>query len=367
MRLVKHAIGMLVALACVTLVGCTSIPSIYAEKFGSAVSGARAAGEAVLVDHASIQKETEAVLALAITDAPRVPTFDPDAVELPSQTNRDVVARTRAWEALERYSNALVAVAQGNGSGLADEAKGLLQSVTALAGLSLGPGVGVLVDEIAGAIDREIQARKFAQAVLEADPLMKRISELMQADTRNFYSVRLVLYNRAADTIRDPAGERLNRFEDLAVNYAFSFDADDTRPDPRSFADLVLRINAASLTLGIPESELYDPEAGSLGQDVGIEFSAGNSGTKPYTSEAGELLLQIVLEAERDVNRQSELTSELGSYHRALTAYVSLLKQMRAAHASLRTATTSAEPELPDINALLAAAIRVRAALRSSN
>jgi len=343
----------LTSMAMMMLGACTQLPSAsYTAGLRAAVTEAREAGDLVLIDHASIKERAERVRDLG-ESSPRIPVFDPKDIRSSLDANRETLARRRAWAALERYTVALAVAQRNEGTGLADETGALLSSINALGGSVLPPGVSEVVGIVADKVDKELQARRFERAVLEAKPLMDEIVQMLIGDTVDYYDVRRVLHNRAADALRDPNGERINRFNEVAGLVAFSYDPDAREPARGSYDDLVRRLNAALLELGALEDNL--PHADGVpvpGEDA-------------YDQRVAETLTQIVLETESAAQEHRALVGKLETYHETLTAYVVMLHEVSAAHRALHAAVTTARPAIPDLSALLDAAITVRTALRS--
>jgi len=349
-----RTLGLFFGLMGVALLGaCTQLPPASSTAgFRAAVAEARAAGDLVLIDHASIEARARRVREGG-AGAPRIPVFDPEQIRLSSSSKRDLIARRRAWEALERYTEALAAAQRGEGGGLAQEAGALLTSVHALGGSVLAPGVSRVVGLVADAIDKEMRARRFRRAVLEADPLMEKLVGMLIDDTEDYFRTRVVLHNRDADALRDPNGERINRFNAVAGLVRFRYDPDTVDPERGSYNDLVRRLSAALLELGASEDDLPHAE--------GVPVP----GTEPYDARVAEVLGQIVLDAERAAAEHGALVARLEGYRETLTAYVLMLREVRATHTALRTAVITARPVIPDPTPLIDAAITLRTALRS--
>ena len=160
--------------------GCTTIPPQF-EAYRQACAAARAQSEVALADHEAARRMKAAL---------RTPAAEEAAADQPLSQRLhlsgldvaldplalDVQARLDAWSVVQRYNDALLALSTGASSaelegavnGLLDSLKEFPLAAVTDAAVAIAP-YGPAVQQLLGLVQREVEARRFRDAVLAAE------------------------------------------------------------------------------------------------------------------------------------------------------------------------------------------------------
>lgn len=334
------------------IVGC-ALPHKELGTYREAIVAAREAGEQVLLDHSASRVTFEKIKE---SRSARLPENHREEERLSFNVERigvhapdAVLARIQAWEVLTRYSDALVVLAEGRGSGeIENTVNALLKAVTAFsveAAVEVAPFAGVIKIGIAQ-MQRAIEMRKFREAVAAADGCIAELCALLIQDTNDFYGVRLGIRNYEYSLRTDQIADARTRLFGLLGAYT---------PTDEDGADIASgiknRFDAAVKRL---------PDWGD--KDLLATLEPGNAPKTPLSTSVIEAELTDV---ERWVTEAVRIDSALLEYRNALYSYILLVHQMRAIHSALASATKKTSSTLPSSAEMMRTVVAVRRSINA--
>jgi hypothetical protein len=348
------------ALAGLWLAGCTSIPQRELRAYRQAFDQVRTQSESLLADYAQARQAKSNLLARMTPGSPTSPGDQPlearlnlrpfNARTAGAGVESDVEVRLRAWEVAARYNQALEALATGRSGELEAAANGLLEALKKFPIKEVSQAVGEAVP-YAGAIvpllellQREIEARRFRQAVLLADPHMKKFVQALFTDADRFYEHRRVyLQDRYTFGEESFVVEAAMEFQNLLNQQRWG--------DSPDVADLVTRVNAARALAG---GAAAFPE---------IKFKPAAGVAPPPTTDSTLLALRAIADRVQVHAQAARRTAaELRAYHELMQSYAQLLQAFEVAFRNLKEAAESGRKRLPSVSELETVIASVRVA-----
>ncbi|UCD79164.1 MAG: hypothetical protein JSW26_27820 [Desulfobacterales bacterium] len=364
---------LILVIAVLTLLACTSVPTREFTSYRQAFADARAAGEQVLFDYSSAvkayelekkllaEKSSESTTPSAIAND-RTANFDPITSDADVAKPDDVTLRIRAWDTVQRYNDVLLSLAEGKSTAQISAAvDGLMQSLAtfplediAAAVSTVNPYVGVL-KEVLTLAEFERSRRKFVAAVKKGAPIIgapiqesaaseeketfQSFLKLLRDDAKNFYNIRKGLNDLAYDRIVDEAAGLGRQYRILLLEYKSNNDLEK----------LTTEVNKQLQSISLSSIELTEEEK--------------EQATNAYTPVIHNQLLQIRDQIGAKVNAARQKTGELTAYKTMSVAYVKLINQVSESLLALLTAVESDLKTTPPIRELLPVYIELRQAI----
>ena len=356
-----------------TMFACTSVPIREFTSYKQVFANARAAGEQVLFDYSAAVKEYEQARKLLAGNSSgtraasaiandRPANIDPTAAAPVAAKLDDVTVRIRAWDAVQRYNDVLLSLAEGKSAAQVSAAvNGLMQSLAtfplediAKAAGTISPYIGVL-KEVLKLAEFERSRRKFVAAVKKGAPLIgvpiretaepgvkktfQSFLKLLRDDAKNFFNIRKGLNDLAYDRIVDEAADSRRQYRILVLDYKSNADLEK----------LTTEVNELLKSVSLPPIE---PTAAEKDQTA-----------KACTPIVFSQLVQIKEQIGAKVDAARKKTGELTAYKTMVVAYVNLIDQVSASLLALLTAVESNLKTTPPIGDLLPVYIELRQAI----
>jgi hypothetical protein len=321
----------------VMMSGCAQLPVEEVRRYSGAFEQVRGVTETLIEDFDNARKEVNRQrVAVA---APRFPaTFDPNTFLVAAKRSEDVAARYAALDAVSKYNQALVALADGRGI---ESAKAAVGSVLGSAAVFL-PQIGVaapIVSAVIVAVERARTQTEFVRAYREVThpdpacaqstpsakpgvvvggvanaaqcgPLIKAIFAILIADTTQYYDQHVTFALRRSDQIKQPGARTLSRsINTLTARYAPPAPGSPLASEYLTLAAEYQRITAQ-----------FDP----------TEPQSFRAGKETYDVDAQNELRGLIAGL-REIGRQEQkIIDDLNTYHARLIDYVRLLEQTYA-------------------------------------
>ncbi len=356
-----------------TMFACTSVPIREFTSYKQIFANARAAGEQVLFDYSAAVKEYEQARKLQAgnTSGTRTATaiendrpanIDPITTAADAAKLDDVTVRIRAWDAVQRYNDVLLSLAEGQSVAQVSAAvNGLMQSLAtfplediAKAAGTISPYIGVL-KEVLTLAEFERSRRKFVAAVKKGAPLIgvpiresaepgdkktfQSFLKLLRDDAKNFFNIRQGLNDLAYDRIVDEAADLRRQYRILILDYKSNTDLEK----------LTTEFNELLKSVGLPAIELTESEK--------------EQATEACTPLVYSQLVQIKEQIGAKVDAARKKTGELTAYKTMVDAYAKLIDQVSASLFALLTAVESNLKTTPPVGDLLPVYIELRQAI----
>jgi hypothetical protein len=327
--------------------GCTTVPQHEFQTYRRAFDEARAQSEHVLADYAAARQLKSNLVAqgnLKTNTSPNarllssrlgLATFDATS----ATRQDDVEVRLKAWNVIANYNEALAAVASGaKASEIEGAVNGFLRSlqqfpleeVAKMAGDAV-PYVGV-VTALISLVEKEVEARRFRQAVLKAEQPMKQFVGLLRQDAVLFRNYRVTLLNERFVEQEILIFDRADRFRIIATSHGWN---------PQDEVDaLVKQVNANRVLAAGVETFSAVP-------------SAPASPPPPASADSELVQLRTLADAiEREAGEARGTVVELSAYHELMRQYVLLIGELERALGVLSEAARNSTGRLPSVDQL---------------
>ena len=332
------------------LAGCTTIPERELVAYRKAFDEVKTQSANVLADYAASRQAKSNLVSRVVSRRSATAGTGPldaqlnlqayDARIVGAGVESDIDARLKAWAVAARYNEALTALATGRSSEIAFAASGLLDSLkkfpikdVSQAAAEAVPYAGAIIP-ILELVQKEVEARRFRQAVLEASPLLDKFVEALYRDANLFREHRATFLNyRFKFEEESFVVEEAMEFRRLLNSRPWSA--------TNEVADLVGKVNAARILV----------TGGQSFPEIKINPS---SGTGPSSTEDIELLaLKTVADrVQTHAKKTARATaSELQAYHEMMVNYARLLQAFEHTFKQLRDAAANGG-RFPDISQL---------------
>jgi hypothetical protein len=328
---------------------CTAVPQREFLAYRDAFDAAREASEGVLADYGAVRVEA-ARLTPAAPDAsaaaaslsqqlgldtygPRAETSGDDALDV----------RLRAWDIAGKYNDALLALATGASEDEVGAAvNGLLDSLQAFpvgeiaetAG-DIVPYSGVVTDVIR-MIQDDVAARRFAQAVRKASPLMRDFTGLLGADAALFRKARLALLDQQFADAQIAVVIAADRFRELTAAHGWN------ESEARQVRALAALANERAVLAG--DAPAFAP----------IELPANAPPPAGAATAAADLaeLQRLGQEVEQQAQAAHAVVARMQAYCRLMDQYAELVRELSAKVGELAAAVDGSSGRLPSIDRL---------------
>ena len=341
------------------LAGCTSIPDSEFTSYRNAFAAAQSHSKTVMADYAAARQQERQLTSAAGAAAGAAQASSLEtALKLspftgsPPQAAEDlVVIRLRAWDVLASYNEALAAVAAGSGSANAQVAVdgfvGALKNFpfdkVAKLGASATPYTAVAA-QVVEWVQKEVQARRFKQAVLTAAPQMKIFHEAARADAALFYDARIARLREDYNSgVRDLLNLR-SRFKAIVDAHSW--------PSPNSINGQITTMNgmatiADELVLFPPIASIAPPVAAGAAAAPGAP-AVPAAPTPPAATETELRLAQgFIAQAGNKVEPIREVLRKTKAYRDLMDQYVLLLAEFQNTQNRLVEAVEKNSNRLP--------------------
>lgn len=326
--------------------GCAQLPVEEVKRYSASYEQVRAVSETLIEDYAKARTASKPPASPTTGVPPRFPaTFDPNDHLAGAKRSDAISARLAALDAVSKYNQALVALADGRG---VESAKATVGTVVGGVASLLSIGIATpVVTAVFGAIEkvrtqaefvkayREVRspdpacisaAQDTSQAKVTIDgkelpvpkldnvrdapqcgPFIKSIFAVLIADTANYYDQRVVLAGRRSDDVKEPGTRLLSR----SINTVTARHAPPAVGSPLLPGYLALAAEYRQLS-----TQLQPKEPQSFG-----------AGTEPYTGSANDELRGLVAGLREIAQREQKIVDDLNAFNARLGDYVRLLEQ----------------------------------------
>lgn len=331
---------------------CAPLPIEPARSYTNAFEQVRNVTEILLTDFENAQKAVGATPGKTV--AQRFPaSFEPQEYLSGARGNSDVAARRAALEAVSRYNEALLGLAEGRS---VQSAKVTVAGLVSLAAM-FNPTIGIaggLASEVAGAVERARTRAEFVAAYRQAvsddlcappvvgsaqvpkpapsaatdtaaatklpscGPIIPAIFVFLIEDTRNYYQARVVLAEQEMAASNRNIRTLLREIEDLTGGRA--------APAPGSAQAAEYQTMAA---------DYQRLTAQLLGPDGSRSF---RSGSQTYDQGTHAALTIAMTALRRAGDQDKKVVDDLNAYHARLGDYVRLLDRTQTYLADIGTA-----------------------------
>ena len=319
--------------------GCTSIPQRQLQAYRKAFAETRTQSEWVLADHAAARqvrpRANPALKGRPLSERLEIATLEATGVGVPN----DIEVRLKAWDVIAAYTDALSAVAAGVKPADVEEAAngfvGALKSVpvTDLADLAAKgvPYVGAAL-KVLELVQKEVEARRFRNAVLKAEEPMKDFVALLRKDAVLLRNYRVALLDSRFADEEIMIFDQAQRFRTVTSAHGWN---------PRDEINgLIKHMNANRvLTAGV-ETFAEIPDAAA----------APNA---PADQDTKLVELRTLAHAlDREATEVRGTVAELATYHELMRRYVLLIGEFERTLAALSDAAKRNAHQLPSMDQL---------------
>ena len=343
----RGAICGVLGLVAVLSAGCTSIPERQFHLYRQAFAETRAQSELVLADHAAarqVKSNLAAQVRLRTNPAPagrllserlEIANVDASGAGVPN----DIEVRLKAWNVISAYNDALSAVAAGAKSAdVEDSVNGFVSAlknfpvseVADLAGRGV-PYVGAAL-KVLELVQKEVEARRFRNAVLQSEEPMNEFVALLRKDAVLLRNYRVALLDERFAEQEIMIFDHADRFRAVATAHGWN--------PPAEVNGLIKQINAnRALAAGI---ETFPAIA-----------NAAAAPTAPSDQDSQLVELRTLAEAiEREATEARATVAELAAYHELMRRYLLLIDEFERTLGALSGAAKRNAHQLPSIDQL---------------
>jgi hypothetical protein len=328
--------------------GCTTVPQREFDAYRGAFEEVRLQGEQVLADYAAA-RQLRSNLTMHATFRANPPAnarplssrlglerLEASTVRQPD----DIGVRLRAWEIVHAYNKALAAVAAGAATAETESSvNGFLSSlqefpVNEVASMAAeAVPYAKVVSDLLAMLQKEIQARRFRQGILEAREPMKEFMALLRKDAVVFRNYRVALLNLRFTEQEIAIFDRADRFRIITSSHGWSA-AEEVN-------GLAKQVNASRvLSAGV--------------ETFATIGSVTETNSAPAAQQQAELIeLRTLADAiEREATLARATVVELSTYHELMRHYVLLIGELERTHAELARAAAEKTRRLPTLDQL---------------
>jgi hypothetical protein len=334
----------LAAISLLFFTACSSIPQVELKAYRDAFAQSKLAIAEIILDydqardeHAqklSARQQTRPTAAISMS-FPAV--FAPHAPEVLDHAT--VMGKT--IEAIERYNDLLVSLAEGKSvaqlQGSAQQFVVVLGSVT-----NLVPGVGPLIGDVLGALEKARSQEEFKKAVLAGRPIIDKMLDLLIADAPDYYALRASLAGSETDAMKTQMAVRLGSIE---KRVALSPSSPDT------WTSTSKNVNAALSDVG---------GLSARKNGVQLEGKCLTAKAAPCASLNPTDLTDSVLSLQQDAIKYQRSVEKMNTYLSLIQNYVRLLQLNKQALAELSFAIDRPQALVPQFQSLYATAMLIR-------
>ncbi len=327
--------------------GCTTIPQRELQIYRRAFDEVRAQSEAVLADYAAARQiKSNLVAQVALTTNPAatprplasrlgLATFDATNVSQPD----DIAVRLQAWDVIANYNEALAAVAAGAKTseiqGAVNGFLGSLQKFPVAEVANLAGDVvpyAAVVTGLISLVQKEVEARRFRQAVLQAQLPMQEFIGLLRADAVRFRNYRVTLLNERFVEQEIFLFDRADRFRIVAAAHGWN--------PPAEVNSLVKQVNGNRVLAAGVESFPALP-------------LATTSPPPPPSADIELIELRSLADAiEREAGAARGTVAQLRAYHELMRQYVGLIGEFERTLGVLSAAARDRTRQWPSVDQL---------------
>jgi hypothetical protein len=327
--------------------GCTTVPQQPFVAYRDAFDAARVASENVLADYGAVRVESakltpprSAAEAGSLSEQ-----LGLDAWAPPDDTTGDdaLDVRLRAWDIAGEYNDALLALASGASEDEVGAAvNGLLDSLQSFPVGEVAEAAGgvvpfaPVVTNVVQMIQDDVAARRFAQAVRKASPLMHDFTELLRADAVLFRKARIALLDQQFADAQIAVVIAADRVREVATAHGWS------EGDAAQVRQFLAQANGHAVLVG--ESPLF----------AAIELPAGAPPASSAAAAAADLaeLQRVGQELERQAQSAREVVARMQAYGILMDQYGELVRELSSRVGELAAAVDGSRGRLPSIDRL---------------
>lgn len=330
--------------------GCTSIPQRELTAYRQAFSETRIQSENVLADYAAarqmktnrfsaaMQKRAGAISAAPLSANLGLAQLNARSGET---VETDITIRLRAWDILDRYNEALLALASGAKPAEVQVAvNGLLEAIqnfpikeVSKMAADAAPYAAIAAD-LFEMIQKEVEARRFRNAVLKAAPFVHSFVDILFKDAELFHRYRMALLDEEFDEKQNEMNGLVDRFRDLVSSHNWE--------QPREVNAVIKEVNGnAIVAAGV---QTFAP----------VNETAGAGPFPSADQQRSELLdlksIATALQFEADKARDVALSQK--NYHEMMLQYAAVLRAFEAKITEFAVAAEKSRGRLPNAVAL---------------
>jgi hypothetical protein len=333
---------LLAAVAVLFLAACASIPQVELKAYRDAFAQSRVAVEEVSLDFSQARDELEKKRAARTPAAAPVFASFPEKFVPPAPQALDhATVLGKAMEAIERYNDLLVSLAEGKSVGQLQASA--QQFVTVLGSVTnVVPGVGALTVNVLGALEKARSQEEFKKAVLAGRPVIDKMLDLLIANAADYYELRVSLARMEMTALKSQMASRVGVIEKrVALN----------PPSPNTWTATARSVNAA-----------LDDVGGLLARKNGVQLDGKCVPAKALSCASLNPmdLNDSVLALQQDADRHQRVVEKMNSYFALIQNYVLLLQLNKQALADLAVAIERPQSMVPQFKSLYATAMLIR-------
>ncbi len=339
--------GAICGVVAILAAGCTSIPQREFQAYRQAFAETRAQSEMVLADHAAARqvasnltaqarlKTNSATTGRSLSERLEIANIEASGAGAPD----DLDVRLKAWNVISAYNEALSAVAAGAKSADIEESVngfvGALKNfpvaeVADFAGKAV-PYVGAAL-KVLELVQKEVEARRFRNAVLQAEEPMKDFVALLRKDAVLLRNYRVGLLDGRFTRQEVVIFGEADRFRSVASSHGWN--------PPNEVNGLIKQINANRVLAAGIETFPAIPDAAA-------------AASPPADQDTQLVELRTLGQAiERNVTEARATVAEMAAYHELMRRYVLLIGEFERTLAGLSDAAKRNARQLPSIDQL---------------
>jgi hypothetical protein len=247
----------------------------------------------------------------------------------------------KSIEAIERYNDLLVSLAEGKS---VTQLQGSAQQFMVVLGklTNIAPGVGPLIVDVLGVLEKARSQEEFKKAVLAGRPVIDKMLDILIANATDYYALRASLAGSETDAMKSQMAVRIGAMEKrVALNPS----------SPDTWTATSRDVNAALNDVG-----------GLIARKNGVQLEGKCLPAKaePCASLKPADLTDSVLSLHQDAVKYQRAVEKMNAYFSLIQNYVQLLQLNKRALADLSTAIDRPQAVVPQFQSIFATAMLIR-------
>lgn len=336
--------GLLAIAALCGLTACSAIPQVELKAYREAVAQSKVSVQEVMLDHQQARDELERRMALrARPVTPATVEFSTTFVNPPAARVDHAIVLGKAIDAIESYNDLLVTLAEGKGVEQVQGSARLFASVLGdKATTLLAPGIGILINDVLGALELARSREEFKKAAKAGAPVVEKILDVLIENAADYYALRASLAAMDTGAIKGLMAARIGALESRV---------EQSRSGPELWPASVQRVNAALGQVGGLRARK---------DGIRLEGKCALSKAQPCAALLPADVLDSILALEEDASRYTRQVEKMNTYLSLMQNYVRLLSMTKQALAELNAAVDRPQSTASQFEALYATALLIR-------
>lgn len=303
---------------------CTVIPKAELKTYRDAFAQSNTAAQEVLLDYSQAVEETakreaqsKAAAAPADANAAVREPF-PATFASPGTDARvdPVTERIKAMEAIGHFNDLLATLAEGKSVAQVQGSVSQLLGVIGNLG-AITPGVGPLINNLAGALEKARTQEELKRAVQEGQPVIGKILLALESEAGEYYKVRRALTLSDLTVVRGRIVSRVG---------AIVYKVERSPAGALSWTATERAITAELVKIGGLNGATVVPLVGKCQPGA----------ARPCAALAPDEISDSLAAIRQDAAAYKKIGEKLGTYNHLLLNYVRLLEATRLAAAALK-------------------------------